>query len=299
MLNEHISIGICTYCRPTFLKRLLYKINIQNTHNLFDFSIIVVDNDYLKSGKEVIDEFMKESTNKIIYRNVPEQNISLARNEVIKNVNGNYIALIDDDEYPEIDWLFNLYNALNKYSADGILGPVLPHFDQNPPNWVLKGDFFTRISFPSGQILSWQYTRTGNALLKSSIFKKDEEWFNPKFGSGGEDRDFFKRKICEGFKFIWCNEAQVFETIPPHRWNQSVLLKRALLRGKVASQKSTNKAKEVLLSLIAIFIYSLSLPALLVLGYHNFFKYLIKICDHLGKLLTMFGFDIIKEKYIS
>ena len=40
-------------------------------------------------------------------------------------------------------------------------------------------------------------------------------------------------KIEQGHYFVWCNEAPVYETVPPERWKKSVILKRALLRGKV------------------------------------------------------------------
>jgi hypothetical protein len=45
-------------------------------------------------------------------------------------------------------------------------------------------------------------------------------------------------------------------------------------------------------------VYSLALPFALVLGYHRFMNVLIKLFDHLGKLLTLIGFHVIHEQYV-
>jgi len=168
-----------------------------------------------------------------------------------------------------------------------------------PPKWVLKGHFFDRPSHHTGYILNFEDTRTGNALLKRDLFKEPCQWFDPRHGSGGEDKDFFRKKIDDGHVFVWCNEAPVYETVPQVRWKRTFMLKKSLLRGKVAFKTSPNKPYVILKSLLAIMVYTLSLPFLLICGNHLFMTYLIKYCDHLGKVLTALGFDIVKEKYVT
>jgi glycosyltransferase involved in cell wall biosynthesis len=229
----------------------------------------------------------------------PDQNIALARNRAILNASGNFVGLIDDDEFPEQNWLLNLFKALVHYKSDGILGPVLPFFEQKPHRWVLKGCFFDRPSHPTGQVLEWENTRAGNALLRREIFHENCKWFDPAFGSGGEDRDFFRRMINAGFVFTWCNEAPVYEIIPPNRWKRTVLLKRALLRGKMALNTRRVRLLSVLKSALAIVIYATGLPLFAIIGHHIFMKYLVKTCDHLGKVLAFLGIDLVKEKYVG
>jgi glycosyltransferase involved in cell wall biosynthesis len=228
----------------------------------------------------------------------PEQNIALARNKAIENAKGDFIALIDDDELPAPQWLLNLYKALNRYQSDGILGPVLPFFETEPPPWVLRGRFFDRPSHPTGHVLAWENTRSGNTLLRRELFQEDRKWFDPAFGSGGEDRDFFKRKIEEGHVFVWCNEAPVYEHVPPQRWKRTVLLKRALLRGKMSLNTSEARSIGIIKSMTAIVMYTASLPLCLGLGHHVFMKYLIKNFDHLGKVLAFLRVDLVKERYV-
>ena len=271
----------------------------QETEGLFDYSIVIVDNDKFESARQTAESRARQSKIAISYNVEPEQNIALARNKATENAQGDFIGLIDDDEFPDLRWLLNLYKAMNRYKSDGVLGPVLPCFEKDPPRWVLKGRFFDRPTHPTGHILGWKNTRTGNALLRRSLFKEDRKWFDPAFGSGGEDRDFFRRRISEGSVFVWCNEASVFETVPEKRWKRAVLLKRALLRGEMALNVTRSKPMSIFYSAAAIAIYTVCLPLFFVLGQHVFMKYLIKIFDHLGKVLAFLGINLVKEKYVG
>jgi len=296
--KDHICVCICTYKRPNYLIKLLKELEKQETGGLFDYSIVIVDNDSSESAQQAVTLYASQSKISINYFVQPEQNIALTRNKAVENSIGDFLGFIDDDEFPGDNWLLELYKAIKKYKADGILAPVLPVYEEEPPNWVLKGKCFDRPSHPSGYVLKWKNTRTGNVLIKRDLFKKPDQWFDPNYGSGGEDKDFFRRKIQDGCVFIWCNEAPVFETVAPVRWKRTFMLKRALLRGKVDYNTSTKKYSSVFKSLVAITIYTLGLPFFLILGHHIFMTYLIKNCDHLGKVLRAIGFDVVKEKYV-
>jgi succinoglycan biosynthesis protein ExoM len=276
----------------------LSKLEEQKTGGLFDYSIVIVDNDKSESARQTVESYARESKISISYYVEPEQNIALARNKSVENARGDFIGFIDDDEYPVAQWLLNLYKGINHAKSDGILGPVFPDFEKAPPRWVLKGGFFNRPAHPDEYVLDWKNTRTGNALIRRELFRKGCEWFNPAFGSGGEDRDFFRRKIEKGHIFVWCNGAPVFETVPAKRWERSVLLKRSLIRGKMALNIPGSKTVRILRSIAAVAVYTVFLPLFFVLGQHVFMKYLIKDFDHIGKLMAACGVDVVKEKYI-
>ena len=297
--GHHICVCICTYKRPEQLVRLLSGLEGQETEGLFDYSIVVADNDRSESARQAVRLFAGKSRIPVRYYVEPIQNIALARNKAIEHARGDFIALIDDDEVPGEQWLLNLYQAVNHFGSDGVLGPVVPCYEKEPPKWVKKGSFFDRPTHPTGHVLDWENTRTGNALLRRGLFTEDRKWFDAAFCSGGEDRDFFRRKIEAGHIFVWCNEAAVHETISTNRWKRTVLVKRALLRGKMAINGSGSKSASILKSAAAIFIYAVSLPLLIVMGHHVFMRYLIKCCDHVGKLLAYMGIDVIKENYVS
>ncbi|WP_262965915.1 glycosyltransferase family 2 protein [Methylobacter psychrophilus] len=294
--NHCISVCILTYKRPAMLDRCLQELQNQQ-RGKFNFSIVVVDNDSNQSAKAIVDDWRKRSSVEIHYHVESEQNISLARNKAVANSSGDLIAFIDDDEFPENTWLNNLYLTWVSTTSDGVLGPVIPHFAIKPPQWLTKSGLLERTSFITGMVLKAEYTRTGNLLFDRKILDGDESPFDPQFGrSGGEDSDFFRRMIGKGHVFVWCNEANVYETVPLERFTRTYLIKRALLRGVSEARLRSIPRREVLKSLVACHLYTFALPFLLFLGHHLFMKYLIKDCDHIGKLLAKYGIEIIKER---
>jgi glycosyltransferase involved in cell wall biosynthesis len=295
---RHISICICTYKRPQFLERLLRELANQDTEGLFTYSIVVVDNDRAESAKDVATRFERNSNVSVSYFVEPRQNIPLARNTAISNAIGDYIALIDDDEFPIKAWLLTLVKACDDCAVDGVLGPVKRYFDEQPPGWVLKGNFYERSTFPTGTVLEWKNGRTGNALLKKDIFADGEPPFNPEFRAS-EDQDFFRRMIAKGKRFVWCDEAVAYEIVPPERWKRTIMLRRALLRGAMARLQPTFGVLDAGKSMIAVLVYLVALPFMALLGQHKFMDLLIRLCDHLGKLLAAIGIHPVKEPYVT
>jgi glycosyltransferase involved in cell wall biosynthesis len=226
----------------------------------------------------------------------PQQNIALARNKAVENSAGQFIAFIDDDEFPPDRWLLTLLEAQKRYQADGVLGPVLPHFDFTPPEWVVKGGIFDRPRYRSGYKMPGHQTRTGNVLLRRSMLEGVECPFRPQFGTGGEDVDFFTRMVAKGCQFVWCDEAVVYEEIPESRCTWRYLVKRALLRGSTFPKRSEHRIKDTITSLIAVPFYTLILPFAALFGRHLIIRYLIRLCDHFARLLAMCGWELMTHR---
>src|SRR5215469_9773357 len=286
--TPHVCICICTYKRPQHLKRLISELTVQESDGLFTYSIVVVDNDRLQSAEAVVTELAFSCQTPIHYFLESRQNIAMARNKAVSSATGDFIAFIDDDEFPQKCWLLTLFVACRKYQVDGALGPVKPRFDEGTPDWVIKGKFYDRPSYKTGFVIDATKGRTGNVLLKKDIFTGIDEPFRAQFHSG-EDQDFFRRMIKKGHAFIWCEEAVAYEVVPPIRWKRSFMLKRALLRGAVTPLHSNFSVRDILKSLIAVPAYAIALPFVLISGQHRFMALLIKVCDHLGRLLACLG----------
>jgi len=295
---EHISVCICTYKRPRLLHRLLEALRDQDTSGVFTYSIVVADNDHLQSAETVVREFAAASSIPIRYCVEPRQNIPLTRNKAIENADGDFIAFIDDDEFPTRGWLQTLFNACKEYDVDGVIGPVKRHFDQQPPQWVVRGNFYERPTYPTGLVIDWRKGRTNNVLLSRRLFEAGGHPFRPEFRTG-EDQDFFGRMIEKGHVFIWCNEAVAYESVPPIRWKRTFLLRRALLQGTISLIHPTFGAFDIAKSVLAVPVYTAALPLALVLGHHRFMTCLVKLFHHVGRLLGLLGINPIKEPYVT
>ena len=58
-------------------------------------------------------------------------------------------------------------------------------------------------------------------------------------------------------------------------------------------------ARSIVKSLIAVPLYVILLPFLLLAGQHLFVKFLMKIGDHAGKLSGVTGLKFMGDKYVS
>ena len=294
----HISVCICTFKRPQLLKRSLEAVCAQQTAGLFNYGIVVVDNDKEKSAGAVVEDVVSRFPIAIKYCVEPRQNIAMARNCAVGNAAGDFVAFIDDDEFPVGEWLLTLFKAIRANEVDGVLAPVDPYFDSSAPRWLVKGGFYDRPTLPTGTVLQWNKCRTGNVLLKKALFAGEMQSFNPECLSG-EDQDFFRRKIGEGHKFVWCHEAPVYEVVPPARWKRSFLVRRALFRGIFAQRNHGLQPVRVLQAVVSVPVYAVILPVALVLGQAKFMMCVFKLSYHAGRLFALLGINPIGQAYVS
>jgi succinoglycan biosynthesis protein ExoM len=294
--SQHISVCICTFRRIDLLRKLLDSLSDQRTEGLFSYSLVIADNDDRGSAQPVVAAFSSDARIPVTYCAESQQNIALARNKALQHAEGNLIAFIDDDEFPVNDWLFNLFKVHAASGVDGVLGPVKPYFEIDPPDWVKKGAFFERPAHVTGFKMNWSECRTGNVLFSKSILMGVNTPFRTEFDTAGEDVDFFRRMAEKGCTFVWCDEAAVYELVPSSRCTRRYLLKRALLRGSNFSKHPTHRIRNGAKSLIAVPCYALSLPILALFGQHVFLKYLIKLLDHASRLLAFVGLRLVTER---
>lgn len=294
----HICVGICTYKRPEPLKRLLKDLAVLKTDGEFTYSILVVDNDANRSGESAVQEMVGLLPVAIKYRVQPERGIARARNMVVANMDGDYLAFIDDDEFPEQGWLLHLLRTCERYGVDGVLGPVKRYFDHEPPSWLSRSSLYDRPVNPTGLEVKWRDARTGNVLLRRSTLECEGEPFRPEFRAG-EDQDFFHRRIEQGFCFLWCADAVVHEVLPQARWKRRYYFRKALLQGGNAALQPDCDLASIVKSLVAIPLYTLATPFAAIAGQHRLMTLLVKICDHAGKLLALVHMNPIREEYVS
>jgi len=296
--KPHICVCICTYKRPETLLKLLLKLEEQVTNNLFYYSVVIVDNDKCESARQTVESYAQHSNLQIRYFVEIEQNISLARNKAIEKSEGDFIGIIDDDEYPSTAWLLKLFTAFNAHKPNGgILGPVVPYYPEGTPQWLVKSKICDRPAHPTGTLLDWNMTRTGNVLLSRNIFRQSGFLFDSKKGrTGGEDKDFFKMLMEHGCSFIWCQEAHVYEVIYEDRWKLSHYLHRSLMMGGAAGKEYGKYSLYLIKSLISLSCYLVFLGVSIFRGRHNIYKNVIRVVYDFARVMGCLGFVFEKER---
>jgi succinoglycan biosynthesis protein ExoM len=287
------------------LERLLRELAAQDTANRFTIDVVVVDNDTARTAEPVVKRWAAASARPVLYDVEPEQNISRARNRAVLQAAGEFVVFVDDDEFPGPGWLRGLFDACREYAADGVLGPVNPHFETPPPAWLTRSGLCERARHATGmEITRANQMRTGNVLLRKSVFGNAREPFDPAFGeTGGEDADFFGRALKRGARFVWCDEAPVFETVPPARWTVAYHVRRALLQGKINRNllaKRHAPPREVAARLgrsaLAVTAYAALMPVAVLRGRHVAVRYLVKACHHAGLMAALLGLSAVGDR---
>lgn len=255
-MNEaKISVCLCTYHRNVMLSDCLDSLIGQ--HCMFQFEVIVVDNDFNGSAAPIVElkkELFRRKGLILKYSIEPQQGISMARNRSVVMATGEYVAFIDDDETANPDWLQCLYESMERYGADVVRGPVIPRFPENFPTFQKR--LFTFRSLPTGTCVEEGIMATGNVLVKRALLMQREGLFDVTFNhTGGEDTDFCCWLSSRGAKFVWCDEAFVYELQPLERTKLKWHLLRAYRAGWLFSlQKMRRYGYFKTLALIIIWV---------------------------------------------
>lgn len=275
--RARVLIAIPTFRRPDGLRRLLTAIAAMET--VADIKILVADNEGAGgAGTDVVNQLAAQYRFPIEVIAVPERGLSSVRNAMItyarKDETLDYVAMIDDDEWPTERWIDDLV-AMQRTTGAGITGgPNLPVFAPGAPGWAMHCPLFQSDDMPDGVVdIVWG---TCNLLLHKSAFAhSDSNLFDPAFNqSGGEDVDAFMRLKTSGHRFAWSRSAVVWDDVPANRTTLGWITRRAFrignsnmlvqLRwkygkhGRLLALPSTLAAIAANLGLLAIFSFSSS-----------------------------------------
>lgn len=232
------AVCALTLHRPVGLGRLLQsleQLDVPSGHEMF---VVIVDNDPEGSARSMVESAAHSAPWTLLYELEIERGISAARNTAVRRgleAGAEAIVFIDDDEWVEADWLAELIATQEATGADVVTGPVLPVFDEQPPDWILAGRFFDRPRFPHNSELS--YATTSSVLMMQSCFEDRPVPFDPDFGiSGGSDTHLFAQLHRAGLNIVWSEKAIVHEAIPASRVDATWLTRREYRRGQTLSR---------------------------------------------------------------
>lgn len=232
-LPARVLIAIPTFRRPDGLRRLLAAIAEMET--AAEIKVLVADNEGTGAGTEVVKDLANAYRFPIDVIAVPERGLSSVRNAMIawarKDDTLDYVAMIDDDEWPTASWIDDLVAMQRSTGASLVGGPNLPVFAPGAPGWATQCPLFRSDDMPEGPVeIVWG---TCNLLLHASAFAhSDSNLFDPAFNqSGGEDVDAFMRLKASGHRFAWSRSAIVWDDVPASRTTLGWITRRAFRIG--------------------------------------------------------------------
>lgn len=288
-----ICVAICTYQRSS-LRDTLESLAKQSLSEDITLKVLVADNDKTNKAKDTIEAWAEEFGLNLRYVHAPSQNISIARNACLDNVDCDWMASIDDDEIASVYWLSNLYKKAQLEKAAVVCGPVKAIYQENAPAWMKECDFHSQHPvYVKGVI---QTTSTANALIHLKHPACAELRFDLSLGkSGGEDSSYFSSVYSNGGNITFASDALVTEAVPLERANLMWLLKRKFRFGqtcgaRVLKHKFSFKNK-IKYSALAIckFTFCLFMCLMSILGSDKKYKWLLRGTLHFGVLAKLLG----------
>jgi glycosyltransferase involved in cell wall biosynthesis len=234
-----VVIGTCTYRRPQGLQRLLRGLASQRFNRVQRpaLQILIVDNEGNPETERICAAFREaEAAMPLTYIVEPRRGISQARNTLLDNVPSgcDYLAMIDDDEYPAAEWLDSLLATQQSTGADVVRGPVVAVYNEAAPAWVVNGGYFgwphDQAAYRDGQMMN--SASTGNTLVNMEPIRRWTIRFDTGLAlSGGEDTVFFDTLHARGCRIAYSTTAAVEEFIPPERTTLKALLRLSYRNG--------------------------------------------------------------------
>jgi glycosyltransferase involved in cell wall biosynthesis len=212
-----------------------------------------------------------------------------------------FVAVLDDDEYPSAEWLTEIVRVAAQFNVDIVGGPVFPVFD-NPDHWLAGSGLHAPPHHATGRI--GMIYGAGNMLIRRTVLEHYlDEPFRHEFAfTGGSDEEFFRRCRRDGRSFAWAAAAHVFETTPVSRTTVRYLLRRRFRIGTGATRVERQFSGTVAgaakrwgkgLGLLGIGI--LCLPFAAVDGRRGIVRSLIRAAQGAGRIAAEFG--IVYEEY--
>jgi GT2 family glycosyltransferase len=289
-VSKVILVGIGTYNRNDLLDNCLQNIAKLIVPNDCEVRVIISDNNPDKSAFCVYEKFCSEFPFLVYYEHEAKKSIGAVRNVVLKKaleINADYVAFLDDDEFPTPEWLNELYKTMLLAQADGatsyptqLIGGVKQAI---PSNYKRRKQGSIRKIFC-----------TNSVIFSTKIVSEAGLWFDENFGlMTGEDVDFSSRASAKGYRFAWCDKELLYDIIPAVRKTMEWKMDRAVNNGYLKiflARKNGDKDFEKTLYKVIFDQLLFSFLGLLIFWNEDLKnKCILKYMDCFGKLKSIYS----------
>jgi glycosyltransferase involved in cell wall biosynthesis len=224
----NITVILCTFNRCQSLPKALESVAAQVLPDLFEWEVIVVDNNSSDQTRQVAENFLQKYPGRFRYVFEPRQGLSRARNAGIREARGDVVAFMDDDVTVEPMWLQNLTASLHIGEWAGSGGPIRPPQEFRTPHWLTLGGetdlggalaLFDLGNAP-GELKKAPYGT--NMAFRKGMFER-YGGFRADLGRCGnnllsnEDTEFGRRLIAAGERLRYEPSAVVHHPVPKER----------------------------------------------------------------------------------
>lgn len=223
MVNSGIDVSItmATCCRGPMLREALDHLLPQAEAVPFRTEFVIVDDGSTDGTPEVLLDFKRRAGVPVTLVRGEGCGIAAARNLSVAHSNGTWLACCDDDQIAAPNWLFSLYEAALRSSADFVGGSMSLHL---PGNCAL-GQYGPRarrllgecgLNRKEGRFEPGATPATNNVLMRRDVVRRLSA-FDTSFTQGNEDTDLFTRARAAGHTLWFTPRAHMLHVLTERR----------------------------------------------------------------------------------
>lgn len=296
-----IVVTVPTFKRPAQLLETLDSLRRQNTSR--PFAVIVIENEAeRREGAAAAAPVFESNGIRGLVIVAHERGNCCAYNAGWETAlaafpSFTHLAVIDDDELADPDWLDRMRAAADTFGADIVGGPQVPVFPGEGDGGRAAHPVFAAPYSRSGAVPALY--SSGNLLIGRQVLTAmGSPFLDLAFNFvGGGDSDFLSRASQKGFRLAWCSEAPVYETVPARRLEADWIRSRSLRNGVISTWVEKRKRRGQPFGRLRVVAKSLALLAaapfraarrLVATGSASIAAYPVYVA--LGRILAEFGY---------
>jgi glucosyl-dolichyl phosphate glucuronosyltransferase len=226
-----IDVIIATYNRAPLLAGAVRSVLAAQHPERFASLVTVVDNNSTDATAQVAARLCAEAPGRVQYLFEKRQGKAYAVNAGLAQTQGEIVALADDDQIMDAEWLGVIHRVLNE-GFDFVTGPVDGDWQAAPPPWYderLRGVLSLntwgeeRIVYRDDESLRARSISGGNVALRREALEQIGGCYHPELGKTadtfamGEDSELFLRLRQAGYRGLYEPQMKVKHLVPPER----------------------------------------------------------------------------------
>lgn len=201
-----VSICIATWLRKTKLKEIIELLEHQSLQRDL-YEIIVIDSNSPDGTNALMEDFCK-TYNNIKYIRDSKNILATKRNLGIENASGDIIVLMDDDVYPDQDFVLSHYTANENNKDTFYCGQIrFPYELCQKSNYYRFRDQQHLSVNDSNKVLAFNKIVAMNLSFKKEFIEQTGSFDERFVGYGCEDIEFGYRIIQNGYKLEYLEDA--------------------------------------------------------------------------------------------